>query len=122
MERIITIKSENYGDYKVELIGIIDFSRVFSKSPSKWIEKFHYVSFFTNVTTRTIKQGDFEFQDIVAVYVPSEEINKEWDYKFWHDLYSNHKKLPKKLPIAIKQSKIIKWQKESKEYLINGCN
>ena len=51
LKQIKKIQSANYGEYNVELIGIIDFDKVLRapfKFAEEWMTNFHHVSYFNN--------------------------------------------------------------------------
>ena len=119
LDAILEIKSDNYGTYKSELVGVIDFKLVYAsiRDSSIWVEKYHYITFFNAVTYVVINPEEHEYLHKVAVYVPVDDINKDWDCTVWHDNYPSIK-LSKKLPITIPRKLINKWKTVSNQYLV----
>lgn len=117
--------SENYGEYIMECIGIVDFAEMIFKLGAEdygvWSDEFHPLKFFGSCSL--IRLADMDFDDYglkstsrCAVFVASEEANKNWDSKYWQEKYNMPIKKVK-LPIAKSNNEIAKWQKSNPLYL-----
>ncbi len=121
MSIIKTVVSDNYGTYNLECIGIVDHI-VMRKALSanyfvQWLSDFHPKHVFGSYMGLTLSKIDypdpiFSSFNRSAIFVPSEDVNQNWDCSFWREKHNlgNRKK---KLPIMIPKEKIRKWQSEN---------
>lgn len=119
MSIITTVQSKNYSTYNCECIGIIDYTKMIKNFSSsyltKWSKKFAPKYFFgsfleVNLSHYNHEDPDFSQYGRTALFVPSESSNKNWDCSFWLDKYPILGTKKRKLPIAISDAKIKRWQ------------
>lgn len=132
MSFCIEVESENYGKYISECIGIVDFD-VLVKNLSvddyfKWSSKYHPSHFFKSCSLIPLSKANDKAvnNDLVrfALFVPSDELNKNWDSSIW-TTKNNLGKKKRALPIGFSNKIISKWQNVNPsiftpEYFINA--
>ena len=113
--------SDNYGNYNLECIGIVDHivmrKILDAHNFVKWISDFHPKHIFGShmqITLSKIDHPDPIFSGFgrSAIFVPSEDVNQDWDCSFWREKHNlgNRKK---KLPIMTSNESIKKWQSKN---------
>jgi hypothetical protein len=115
--------NENYGSYNYEAIGIFSPKRLFEHFPSgeegvqmvcDWMEKYHPRTFFGGFSYISLGDNKDNFSDVVFL-IATERANLDWKNK---NLEKAKKFKWKKLPIAVSDKKIEKWQKSLPSELI----
>lgn len=132
MRFCIEIESDNYGKYISECIGIVDFYSLIKNLSVddyfNWSSKYHPTKFFTShsLIPLSIANDQAVNNDLIrfALFVPTCELNKNWDSSFWTNK-NNMGKKKRELPIAYTDKKISEWQKVNPsiftpDYFINA--
>lgn len=131
---IIDVKSDNYGTYWMECIGIVDYPAIIcSRSLDQlelWFEKFHPHRYFHSVLQKTLhehhdSQGVLRPGLRIALFVPTHRVNEAWDFNASpYGQRMGGKK--RKLPVGHTDKEVIKWQQSLPEGMLTpqwlaGC-
>lgn len=119
---IIETKSDTYGTYWMECVGIVDFLDLIRAKHGPWLDKFHPMPYFRSLMMHPLHNHlDHQGKDMhagrVAIFVASERCNANWDYrasKFGQQVGGRKRKLP----IAHSEKVITKWQNSLPEGLL----
>lgn len=126
MSLILKRTSDNYGDYYLECIGVIDFNRMINEwnfdEWYTWTQRFHpkkHCPSHTMLRLSEINTDDPGLRSTgrFALFVPTDRVNAEWDHKAWkakHGITSRSKTLP----ISLSEKEIKSWQQSAPEYLL----
>lgn len=111
---IIENKSDTYGTYWMECVGIVDFLDLIKINRTCWLDNFHPIRHFHSLMMHALhehrdSEGKSMHAGRVAVFVASERCNLAWDYrasKYGQQVGGRKRKLP----IAHSEKVITKWQ------------
>lgn len=118
---IETVESEQYGSYRQECIGVLDFP-LMAKTMDlddicNWMETFHPRSFrgFSAWGLRHLVDGPQKNHvaqgfNVYAVMVPSHRVNLDWSSAGTNYQRQSGQYKPKRLPVSATDADIQKWQ------------